>query len=163
MSLRSRRAPQISLALAEQVSRSRFKEVEPGGHEPTKSPARVNEEAVLIYLLLTHCSDLLPPALRKDSFADQLLEQVRDIASLRKLFSAYNRVLALLLPTPQQLGRPLMFKGDEVETPIQWKPLDAEMKQLIDHYAKAGHHPLRSSSARNPPCQCEVKHLSRAI
>jgi hypothetical protein len=98
----------------------------------------------LIYLLLTHCADLLPPALKKDSFAKQLLPQVRDIASLQKLFSAYHRVLGLLLPAAQQLGRPLMLKGDEVETSIQWKPLDVETKKLIDRYAKAG----RSGSHR---------------
>jgi hypothetical protein len=89
----------------------------------------------LIYLLLTHCVDLLPPAFKKDSFAENLLPQVRDIASLQKLFSAYNRVLALLLTVGQQVGRPLLLKGDEVETSIQWKPRDVETKQLIDRYA----------------------------
>ena len=92
--------------------------------------------------MLTHCVDLLPYALKKDSFAENVLEQVRDIASLQKLFSAYNLVLALLLPTSQQLGRRLTLKGEEVETPIQWKPLDAELQQLIDRYAKAGPHRL---------------------
>jgi hypothetical protein len=130
---------QLSLECAERINRSWFKEA--SGHEPVKSPARTKEEAALTYLLLTHCADLLPPALKKDSFADHLLEQVRDTASLQKLFSAYNRVSALLLPTSQQLGRPLRLKGDEVETSILWKPLDAETKQLIDHYGKAGLHP----------------------
>lgn len=127
---------QLSLECAERMNRSWFKEV--SGYEPVKSPARTKEEAALIYLLLTHCADLLPPALKKDSFADRLLEQVRDTGSLRKLFSAYNRVLALLSPTSERLGLPLMLEGDEVETSIQWKPLDAETKKLIDRYAKAG-------------------------
>jgi hypothetical protein len=130
------------LECAERVSRSGFKEVKPSGHDVAKSPTRTKEEAVLVYLMLTHCVDLLPCALKKDSFAENVLEQVRDIASLQKLFSAYNRVLPLLLSTSQQLGRPLTLKGDEVETPIRWKPLDAETRQLIDGYAKAGRHRL---------------------
>jgi hypothetical protein len=133
----------LSLECAERVSRNRFTEAEPSGHEVAKSPARTKEEAVLIYLLLTHCANLLPPALKKDSFAKQLLPQVRDIATLRKLFSAYNCVSRLLLTASQQLGRPLMLKGAEVETPIRWKPLDVETKKLIDRYAKAGLQPLR--------------------
>jgi len=125
----------LSLECAERVSRSRFKEAEPSGGKVAKFPTRINEEAVLIYLLLTHCANLLPPALKKDSFAENLLPQVRDIASLQKLFSAYNRVLALLLTVGQQVGRPLLLKGDEVETSILWKPLDVETKKLIDRYA----------------------------
>jgi hypothetical protein len=132
----------LSLECAERVSRSRFKEAEPRGNKVAKFATRTKEEAVLVYLLLTHCTDLLPPALKKDSFADHLLEQVRDTGSLRKLLSAYNRVLELLLTVGQRLGRPLLLKGDEVETSIQWKPLDAETRQLIDHYAKAGPHRL---------------------
>jgi hypothetical protein len=132
----------LGLERAERVSRSRFKEAEPSGHKVAKSPARTKEEAVLIYLLLTHCADLLPPALKKDSFAEQLLPQVRDIASLQKLFSAYNRVLGSLLPAAQPLGRPLMLQGDEAETSILWKPLDVETKKLIDRYAKASLQPL---------------------
>jgi len=130
----------LSLECAERVSRSRFKETGPISGKVAKSPARINEEVVLIYLLLTHCADLLPPALKKDSFAENLLPQVRDIASLQKLFSAYNRVLALLLTVGQQVGRPLLLKGDEVERSIQWKPLDAELQQLIDRYS--GFHQL---------------------
>jgi hypothetical protein len=131
---------QLSSECAERINRSGFKEA--SGLGPVKSPVRTKEEAALIYLLLTHCADLLPPALKKDSFADHLLEQVRDLDSLQKLFSAYNRVLAVLLPTSQQPGRQLMLKGDEVETSIEWKPLDAETRQLIDGYAKAGRYPL---------------------
>jgi hypothetical protein len=130
----------LSLECAERVSRSRFQEVNPSGHDVAKSPARTKEEAVLIYLLLTHCADLLPPALKKDSFAVHLLQQVRDIAPLQKLFSANNRVLGSLLTVGQQLGRPLLLKGDEVETSILWKPLDVETKKLIDRYA--GFHQL---------------------
>ena len=130
----------LSLECAESVSRSRFKKAEPSGGKVAKSPARINNGAVLIYLLLTHCSDLLPPALKKDSFADQLLEQVQDIATLQKLFSAYNRVLALLRTVGQQVGRPLLLKNDEVETSILWKPLDVETKKLIDRYS--GFHQL---------------------
>ena len=133
----------LSLALAEQVSRGRSKEVEPRGREPVNSVARNTEEAVLIYLLLTRCSELLPPALRQDSFAEHLLPQVRDIATLRKLFSAYNCVSRLLLPPAQQSGRPLMLQGDEAKTSIQWKPLDVETKKLIDRYAKAGFQSLK--------------------
>jgi hypothetical protein len=125
----------LSLECAERVNRSRFKETGPISGKVAKSPARVNEEVVLIYLLLIHCVDLLPPTLKKDSFVENLLPQVQDIASLQKLFSAYNRVLALLLTVGQQVGRPLLLKGDGVETSIQWKPLDAEMKQLIDRHA----------------------------
>jgi hypothetical protein len=134
----------LSLALAEQLSRGRFKADEPTGREPVNSVARTTEEVVLIYLLRTRCSELLPPALRQDRFAEHLLPQVRDIATLRKLFSAYNCVLRLLLPAAQQFERrPLMLQGDEVETSIQWKPLDVETKKLIDRYAKAGLQPLR--------------------
>ena len=133
----------LSLKCAERVSRSRFKKAEPSGHDVAKSPARTTEEAVLVYLMLTHCVDLLPYALKKDSFAENLLPQVRDIASLQKLFSAYNRVLSLLLTVGQRLGRPLLLKGDEVETSIRWRPLDAGMKRLIEGYAKAGGHSLR--------------------
>ena len=129
---------QLSLECAERINRGWFKEA--SGHEPVKSSTRTKEEAVLVYLMLTHCVDLLPYALKKDSFADHILEQVRDTGSLRKLFSAYNRVLALLSPTSERLGLPLMLEGDEVE--IQWKPLDAETKELIDRYAKAGRHRL---------------------
>jgi hypothetical protein len=131
---------QLSLECAERINRSWFKEA--SGHEPVRSPGRTKEEAALTYLLLTHCADLLAPVLKKVSFAEQLLEQVRDIASLRKLVSAYNRVLALLLPTSQQPGRPSLLKNDEVESSIQWKPLDAETRQLIDNNAKAGRHRL---------------------
>jgi hypothetical protein len=130
----------LSLECAERVSRSRFKVAEPSGHKVAKSPARTQEETVLVYLLLTHCADLLPPALKKDSFAENLLPQVRDIASLQRLFSAYNRVLALFLTVGQRLGRPLLLKGDEVETSILWKPLNVETKKLIDRYA--GFHQL---------------------
>jgi hypothetical protein len=130
----------LSLECAERVSRNRFKVAEPSGGKVAKSLARTKEEAVLIYLLLTRCADLLPPALKKDSFAENLLPQVRDIASLQKLFSAYNRVLSLLLTVGQRLGRPLLLKGDEVETSILWKPLDVETKKLIDRYG--GFHQL---------------------
>jgi hypothetical protein len=130
----------LSLACAERVSRSRFKEAEPSGGKVAKFPTRIKEEAVLIYLLLTHCANLLPPALKRDSFAENLLPQVRDFASLQKLFSGYNRVLALLGTVGQQVGRPLLLKGDKVETSILWKPLDAETKKLIDRYS--GFHQL---------------------
>ena len=130
----------LSLECAERVSRSRFKEAEPSGGKVAKSQVRITEEAVLIYLLLAHCADLRPPALKKDSFSENLLPQVRDIASLRKLFSACNRVLALLLTVGQQVGRPLLLKGNEVETSILWKPLDVETKKLIDRYS--GFHQL---------------------
>jgi hypothetical protein len=130
----------LSLECAEHVSRSRFKKAEPSGGRVAKSPARINEEAVLIYLLLTRCADLLPPALKKDSFAENLLPQVRDIDSLQKLFSGYNRVLALLRTVGQQVGRPLLLKGDKAETSILWKPLDVETKKLIDRYS--GFHQL---------------------
>jgi hypothetical protein len=125
----------LSLECAEHVSRSRFKKAEPSGGIVTKSPARINEGAVLVYLLLTHCANLLPPLLKKGSFAENLIPQVRDIASLQKLFSAYNRVLALLLTVGQQVGRPLLLKNDEVETAILWKPLDVETKKVIDRYS----------------------------
>ena len=130
----------LSLKCAEGVSRSRFEKAEPSGGRVARSPARIKEEVVLIYLLLTHCADLLPPALKKDSFAENLLPQVRDIASLQKLFSGYNRVLALLRTVGQQVGRPLLIKNDEVETSILWKPLDVETKKLIDRYS--GFHQL---------------------
>ena len=136
------RGQHLSLALAEQVARSRFKEVEPSGLEPANSVAPLNEEAVLICLLHNHFSNLLPPALRQDDFADHLFQQVRDVASLRKLFSAYHRVLELL-PPAQQLERPLTLQGDKVDTSIVWKPLDVETKKLIDRYAKAGRYPVR--------------------
>ena len=42
----------LSLECAERVSRSRFKEAEPSGGKVSKSPGRINEEVVLIYLLL---------------------------------------------------------------------------------------------------------------
>lgn len=130
----------LSLECAERVSRSRFEEAISSGGKIAKSPARINEEVVLIYLLLTHFADLLPPALKKDSFAENLLPQVRDIPWLQKVFSAYNRVLALLLTVGQQVGRPLLLKNHEVETSIQWKPVGAETKELIDRYS--GFHQL---------------------
>jgi hypothetical protein len=137
----------LSLALAEKVSRSRFKEVEPGGAGPAKSLAYIEEESVLSYVLLTHCSELLPPVLKKESFADQLLQQVGDIASLQDLFSAYNRVSALLQPTSQRLLRPLLLNGDKTETSVRWRPLDAETRNLIDRHA--GFRQSGLPSARN--------------
>src|ERR1035441_6599153 len=62
----------LSLECAEHVSLSRFKKAEPIGGRLAKSPARINEGVVLIYLLLTHCADLLPPALKKGSSGNRV-------------------------------------------------------------------------------------------
>jgi hypothetical protein len=95
-----------------------------------------NNEALLIHLLLEHFPDLLPSALKNNRFTRQLVAQVRDTKSLRRLFSGYNRVLALLPPVTREFGRPLMMDGREVADGIVWKPIDTQMKRLIEDYRK---------------------------
>ena len=103
---------------------------------PQQSPQGIakTNEALLIYLLLEHFPDLLPSSLKNNRFAQQLVSQVRDTKSLRRLVSGYNRVLAKLQPVAHEFGRPLMIDGIEVADGITWKPINGQMKQLIESY-----------------------------
>jgi len=103
-----------------------------------QSPQHIakNNEALLIFLLLERFPDLLPPLLKNIRFTRQLITQVRDTKSLRRLFSTYNRVLALLSPVTREFGRPVMMDGREVADGIVWKPMDTQMERLIKDYRK---------------------------
>jgi hypothetical protein len=128
-------AEQPSLAFAEYAIRWWSEEMEV---TPRQSPQHIakNNEALLIHLLLEHFPDLLPSALKNSRFTRQLVSQVRDTKSLRRFFSGYNRVLALLSPVTREFGRPLMMDGREVADGIVWKPIDTQMKRLIEDYRK---------------------------
>ena len=127
-------AEQPSVAFAEYAFRWWSEEMEVKRQQSPQYIAR-NNEALLIYLLLEHFPDLLPSALKNSRFARQLIAQVRDTKSLRRFFSAYNRVLVLLSPVTREFG-PLVMDGREVADDIVWKPMDTQMKQLIEDYRK---------------------------
>ena len=130
-------AEQLSLAFAEYAIRWWSEEME---LTPKQSPQHIarNNEALLIHLLLEHFPDLLPSALEQNNFSRQLVTQVRDTKSLRRLFSAYNRVLALLQPVTREFGRSLCMDGRDVADGLVWRPMDNQLKQLINDYRKGG-------------------------
>jgi hypothetical protein len=129
------RAEQPSVAFAEYAIQWWSEEMEVKRQQSPQYIAR-NNEFLLIHLLLEHFPDLLPSALKNNRFTRQLIGQVRDAESLRRFFSAYNRVLALLSPVTREFGRPLMMDGSEVADGIVWKPIDTQMKRLIEDYRK---------------------------
>jgi hypothetical protein len=126
---------QPSVAFAEYAIRWWSEEMEVKLEQSPQHIAK-NNEALLIYLLLVHFPDLQPSALKNDRFARQLVAQVRDTNSLRRFFSGYNRVLALLSPVTREFGRPLTMDAREVADGIIWKPMDTQMKRLIEDYRK---------------------------
>jgi hypothetical protein len=128
-------AEQPSVAFAEYAIRWWSDEME---LTPKQSPQHIvkNNEALLIYLLLEHFPQLLPSTLKNNRFVRQLVAQVRDTKSLRRFFSGYNRVLSLLPPVTREFGRPLIIDGREVADGIVWKPMDTQMKRLIEDYRK---------------------------
>jgi hypothetical protein len=128
-------AEQPSVAFAEYAIRWWSQEMEVKRQQSPQYIAR-NNEALLIYLLLEHFTDLLPCALKNSRLASQLIAQVRDTKSLRRFFSVYNRILALLSPVTREFGRALIVDGREVADGIVWKPMDTQMKQLIEDYRK---------------------------
>jgi hypothetical protein len=81
---------QPSLAFAEYAVRWWSEEMEVTPQQSPQGIAKTNE-ALLIYLLLEHFPDLLPSSLKNNRFAQQLVSQVRDTKSLRRLVSGYNR------------------------------------------------------------------------
>jgi hypothetical protein len=117
--------------LAQQVSLSSIKDMKIRGSNPGKLQQRITEGTILAYVLLDQCSELLPPSLKYDGFAEQLLEQTRDHEATRLLFSTYNQVLALLQPSSPRLPSNVLLDGFK---PIQWKPLDLETKELIKYH-----------------------------
>jgi hypothetical protein len=126
---------QPSVAFAEYAFRWWSEEMEVKRPQSPQYIAR-NNEALLIYLLLEHFLDLQPSALKNSQFARQLVAQVRDPDSLRRFFSAYNRVSALLSPVTRDFDRPLTMDRREVADGIVWKPMDTQMEQLIEDYRK---------------------------
>jgi hypothetical protein len=128
-------AEQPSVAFAEYAFRWWSEEMEVTLQQSPQHVAK-NNEALLIFLFLEHFHDLLPSALKNNRFTRQLVTQVRDTKSLRRFFSAYNRVLALLSPVTREFGRPVMMDGREVADGLVWKPMDAQMERLIKDYRK---------------------------
>jgi hypothetical protein len=64
-------------------------------------------QAVLVHLLLVQQFELLPPKIATTSFAEKLLDQVRDIELLAQFFAAYNFVLTKLAGSSVRTGKPL--------------------------------------------------------
>jgi hypothetical protein len=128
-------AEQPSVAFAEYAFRWWSEEMEVKRQQSPQYIAR-NNEPLLIYLLLEHFTDLQPSALKNGRFASQLITQARDTKSLCRFFSAYNRVLALLSPITRDFDRPLTMDRREVADGIVWKPMDTQMKRLIEDYRK---------------------------
>jgi hypothetical protein len=93
--------------------------------------------AIFLYLLLIQNFDLKPPPLLSTDFVDRLLQQTKNIDTLRKFFHAYQVVQTAL--SPYQYSFPsLEFDLGEPAPDLQAAEFSPEMTRTLSDWIQHG-------------------------